>query len=105
MKFIGSTVECLKKYEPSILKWTKVTRVIQVAEDSVGAIEPLRKSSGLIQGFVSGMDIYFSDDDSEQLKKCSETKFAKQLYMLAKQMQANLDELMKLKDVVKSADM
>lgn len=106
VKFIGSNVKCLKKYNPSMLKWVSVTRVVQVAEDVVGAIGPLSQSSGLIQGFRLGMDISFIKHDSEQLKKRSETKFVRQqMRMLAKQMHGNLDELMKFKKVMESADM
>ncbi|MCJ8729893.1 hypothetical protein PDJAM_G00112560 [Pangasius djambal] len=102
VKFIGSNVQWLKKYDKSTLKW--LPRVVQVAEDSVGAISPLSKSSGLIQGFMLGMGICSSKDNSEQLKKGSETKFAKNIRMLAKQMQASLEELMKFKKVVESTD-
>ncbi|MCI4375750.1 hypothetical protein PGIGA_G00113840 [Pangasianodon gigas] len=101
VKFIGSNVEWMKKYDLSTLNW--LPRVVQVAEDSVGVITPISKSSGLIQGFMLGMDICSSKDNSEQLKKCSETKFAKNIHMLAKQMQASLEELMKFKKVVESA--
>lgn len=104
VKFIGSNAKCLKKYDLSTLKWVRVTRVVQVAGDSVGAIGPLSKSSGLIQGFRLGMGIFSIKDDSEQLKKDTETKFAKQIRMLAKQMQGSLDDLMKFKNIVDSVD-
>lgn len=101
VKFIVNNVACLKKYNMSALKSVSVTRVVQVA----GALGPLSKSSGLIQGFRLGMNIYLIKDDSGELKKGTETKFAKQIPMLAKQMQASLHELMKIKTVVESADM
>lgn len=103
--FIGRNVESLKKCDMSTLKWVKVSRLVQKAGDSVGAINPLSKSSGLIQGYGMGMDIYLIKDDSEQLKNGSETKFAKQIHMLAKKLQGNLDELMEFKKDVESVDM
>lgn len=105
VKFIGKNVECLKKYDLSTLKGERMTRVVQMAGENVGAIGPLSKSSGLIQGFVLGLDIYSCKGDSEQLKNGTETKFAKQIRVLAKQMQASLEELMKFKTVVGSVDM
>lgn len=105
VKFIGKNVECLKKYDLSTLKGERMTRVVQMAGENVGAIGPLSKSSGLIQGFVLGLDIYSCKGDSEQLKNGTETKFAKQIHVLAKQMQASLEELMKFKTVVGSVDM
>ncbi|KAF4080146.1 hypothetical protein AMELA_G00167060 [Ameiurus melas] len=104
LKFINRNVECLKKYDLSTLKGERMTRVVQMAGDNVGAIGPLSKSSGLIQGFVLGLDIYFCKGDSEQLKNETEIKFAKDIRVLAKQMQASLEELMKFKTVVGSVD-
>ncbi|XP_053353941.1 apolipoprotein L3-like [Clarias gariepinus] len=107
VKVIGSNVEYLKKYNLSTMRgvdWqaVKVARMAHNLGDSVGAMGALSKSSGLIQGFTLGLDMYFNKEDSRQLKKGSETKFAKKIREIAKQMQATLDELMKLKSVVES---
>ena len=50
------------------------------------------------------MDVYFTTDDTQKLKKGSETKFAKQIREVAQQMQDSLDELMRVKAVLASAD-
>ncbi|XP_053354826.1 apolipoprotein L3-like [Clarias gariepinus] len=109
VKVIGSYVEYLKKYNLSTMRgvdWqaVKVARMAHNLGDSVGAMGALSKSSGLIKGFALGLDMYFSKGDSEQPKKGSEAKFAKQIRKVAKQMQTNLDELMKFKNMLGSED-
>lgn len=68
----------------------KMARMAHMVGDSVGVIGVVIKSSGIIRGFTLGLDMYFSKEDSKHLKKGSETKFAKQIRWLAKQMQAAL---------------
>ncbi|KAK3574526.1 hypothetical protein QTP86_008697 [Hemibagrus guttatus] len=58
----------------------------------------------MIQGFSLGIDMYFSKEDSKQLKKGSEAKFAKQIRKISKHMQTCLDELMAFKTVINSED-
>ncbi|XP_036425342.1 LOW QUALITY PROTEIN: apolipoprotein L domain-containing protein 1-like [Colossoma macropomum] len=82
----------------------KVAKVAQVAGGSAGAISAIGRSSGLIQGFALGMDMYFIKNDTQKLKKGSETKFAKQIREVAQQMQDSLDELMRVKTVLALAD-
>ncbi|XP_017337988.1 apolipoprotein L1 isoform X1 [Ictalurus punctatus] len=110
VKFIGTHIVSLKKYDLSTLKgvdWNslKMARMAHNFGDSVGAIGEVSKSSGMIEGLTLGLDMYFSKEDSKELKKGSETKFAKQIRKVAKQMQASLDELMKFKTMVASEDM
>lgn len=110
VKFIGTHIVSLKKYDLSTLKgvdWNSLNmaRMAHNFGDSVGAIGEVSKSSGMIEGLTLGLDMYFSKEDSKQLKKGSETKFAKQIRKVAKQMQASLDELMKFKTMVASEDM
>ncbi|KAG7326877.1 hypothetical protein KOW79_010278 [Hemibagrus wyckioides] len=107
VKVIGTNIEGLKKYNLSTLKgvdWTavKMARMAHKLGDSVGAIGAVSKSSGMIQGFSLGMDMYFNKEDSKQLKKGSETKFAKQIRKISKNMQTSLDELMAFKTVINS---
>uniref|UniRef100_A0A3B4BPB0 Uncharacterized protein n=1 Tax=Pygocentrus nattereri TaxID=42514 RepID=A0A3B4BPB0_PYGNA len=82
----------------------KVAKVVQVAGGSAGAISAIGRSSGLIQGFALGMDMYFTKNNTQKLKKGSETKFAKQIREVAQQMQNSLDELMRVKAVLASTD-
>ncbi|KAG7326879.1 hypothetical protein KOW79_010280 [Hemibagrus wyckioides] len=107
VKVIGTNIEGLKKYNLSTLKgvdWTavKMARMAHKLGDSVGAIGAVSKSSGMIQGFSLGMDMYFNKEDSKQLKKGSETKFAKQIRKISKNMQTSLDELMAFKTAMDS---
>ncbi|KAK3556031.1 hypothetical protein QTP70_000728 [Hemibagrus guttatus] len=110
VKIIGTNIEGLKKYNLSTLKgldWkaVKMARIANNLGDSVGAIGAVSKSSGMIQGFSLGIDMYFSKEDSKQLKKGSEAKFAKQIRKISKHMQTCLDELMAFKTVINSEDM
>ncbi|KAK3556724.1 hypothetical protein QTP70_015077, partial [Hemibagrus guttatus] len=107
VKFISRNIEGLKKYNLSTLKgvdWKAMTiaRMAHKLGDSIGAIGAVSKSSGPIQGFTLGMDIYFSKEDSEALTKGSETTFAKQIRMISKYMQTSLDELMAFKTAMDS---
>lgn len=104
VQFICSNVDCLKKYDQNTLSCMSMTRLVQVAEGSVRAVGPLSKSSGLIQGFGLGMDIFIRDD-SNQLKEDTKTKFANQICTLAKQMQGSLNELTKFRRVLESVDL
>ncbi|XP_060724579.1 apolipoprotein L3-like [Tachysurus vachellii] len=109
VKFIGTHIEGLKKYNLSTLKgvdWTavKMARMAHKLGDSVGVIGTVSKSLGLIQGFTLGMDMYFSKEDSKQLKKGSEIKFANQIRKVSKQMQTSLDQLMEFKTTMNSDD-
>ncbi|KAK3556032.1 hypothetical protein QTP70_000727 [Hemibagrus guttatus] len=109
VKVIGTNIEGLKKYNLSTLKgldWkaVKMARIANKLGDSVGAIGAVSKSSGMIQGFTLGIDMYFSKEDSKQLKKGSEAKFAKQIRKISKHMQTCLDELMAFKTVINSED-
>ncbi|XP_053087737.1 apolipoprotein L3-like [Pangasianodon hypophthalmus] len=99
LKFISTHIVCLKKYDLSKLRGVnqKVVKMVHKLGDNVGAVGAVSKSSGLVQGFALGLDMYFSKEDSEHLKKGSEAKFAKQIREVVKQMQASLDELMKFK--------
>ncbi|KAF4080145.1 hypothetical protein AMELA_G00167050 [Ameiurus melas] len=102
VKFIGTHIVNLKKYDLSTLwgvDWTslRMARMAHRFGDSVGTISAVSRSSGMIEGLTLGLDMYFSKEDSKQLKKGSETKFAKQIRKVAKQMQASLDELMNFK--------
>lgn len=99
VEFINVGVEELKRYDLSELylvdrEAVKVARVAKMAWGTVGATSAISKSSGLIQGFSVGMDMYFTKKDKEKLKKGSEAKFAKQIRQVAEAMQASLDELM-----------
>ncbi|KAM9482281.1 apolipoprotein L4-like [Clarias gariepinus] len=105
IKVISCHIEYLKN--PSTWRevdcnTVKVAKMAHKLGDSIGVIGAASKSSDLIKGFALGLNIYFTKEDSEQLKKGSEATFAKKIRNVAKQMQTNLDELMTFKAVVRS---
>ncbi|XP_022531232.2 apolipoprotein L6-like [Astyanax mexicanus] len=108
--FIRSGIKYLNSHNLSELhgvdqEVVKVAKVAGVAGRNTLAICAFSKASGVIQGFALGMDIHFTTNDKQKLKKGSETKFAKQIREVAEKMKASLDELMKVKNDLKSADL
>ncbi|KAL6455590.1 hypothetical protein MHYP_G00354410 [Metynnis hypsauchen] len=97
VQFISTGMEHLRSHKLQGVEREveKVAGVDSVVWVNAGAISAISKSSGLIQGFALGMDIYFTKDDTQKLKKGSETKFAKQIRLVAHQMETTLNELMK----------
>ncbi|KAL7890808.1 hypothetical protein AOLI_G00002840 [Acnodon oligacanthus] len=94
----------LSKFHGMVSEVVKVAKVAQVAGGSAGAIGAIGRSSGLIQGFALGMDMYFTKNNTQKLKKGSESKFAKQIREVAQKMQDSFDELMRFKAVLASTD-
>ncbi|KAF7711192.1 hypothetical protein HF521_000203 [Silurus meridionalis] len=95
--FISTHVECLKRYDLSTLKevsWKteKVVRMAHIFGDCVKVISAVSKCSGLIHGFMMGMKTNFGGDDSKQLG--AKSRFAMQIRVITKQMEAVLDALM-----------
>ncbi|XP_072539019.1 apolipoprotein L6-like [Salminus brasiliensis] len=107
--FISSGMEYLNSYNMSEFhrvdqESVKMAKVAKKADRITSAMSATSKSSGLIQGFALGMDIHFTKDDNQKLKKGSETKFAKQVREVAKSMATSLDKLVKVKSELKSDD-
>ncbi|KAI5613623.1 apolipoprotein L, 1, partial [Silurus asotus] len=95
--FISTHVECLKRYDLSTLKgvsWNteKVVRMAHIFGDCVKVISAVSKCSGLIHGFMMGMETNFGRDDSKQLG--AKSRFAMQIRVITKHMEAVLDALM-----------
>ncbi|XP_062854189.1 apolipoprotein L4-like [Trichomycterus rosablanca] len=110
LNFIIISVKRLNKYnmsEMQLVDWraVKVEKVMQIARDSNKATGAISKSSGMIQALGIGMDMYFKKEDSQKLKKGSETKFAKQIRHVSMQMQASLDEMINFKKDLVSVDL
>lgn len=106
VKMINVYIECLKKYDLSKLKGVqknemKMAKIAHNLGNSLETIGAISRSTGVIHGFTLGIDMYFSQDDSEQLKKDKETKFARQIRKISKHMQTSLDELIKFYTNVK----
>lgn len=108
LKFISAGVEGLRKYNPGAVRGmdkdaVKVLRLAQVISSQSFNLRPTGRTSGVLDGFAMNMDIYFSKEDKEKLKKGSETKFARKIRELAKQLKGGLDELLQVRDTVRSA--
>ena len=108
LKFIDTGMERLRKYNLSIIRGMdkeamRVLRVAQLVGSQSVNLRPTGKSSGVLDGFAMSMDIYFTKEDMEVPKKGLETKFARRIRELAKQLKNGLDELMQIRDTVRSA--
>ncbi|XP_026989319.2 uncharacterized protein LOC113634507 [Tachysurus fulvidraco] len=110
LKYISLNMACLNKHDlsASIGVDSKAEKVVRMVNDrdggnSIRVISAVSKCSGLIQGFVLGMDTCFCKDDNEKLKKLkrgSETKFSTQISVLIKQVQVSLDQLISVESVL-----
>ncbi|KAL7890807.1 hypothetical protein AOLI_G00002830 [Acnodon oligacanthus] len=105
VQFIGTGMEHLMSHKLQGVhrELEKVPGVDPGVWVNAGTISAINMSSGLIQGFVLGMDMYYTKDDTQKLKKGSETKFAKKIRLVAHQMESTLNELMKVRNKVVSA--
>lgn len=102
LRDINREVENLKKYDLLTLKRVnvksaKIVVLVEIASKSSATLSVMNKSSGVIQGFALGMNIFFSEKDSQKLKKESRTKFSQQICEVAGQINAGLKELMDLR--------
>lgn len=110
LKFISTGLEGLRKYDLGTV-WgmgmdkdaVKLLRLAQVVSSQSAHLRPTGRSSGILDGFAMSMDIYFTKEDKEKFKKGSETKFARKIRELAKQLKGGLDELMQVRDTIRSA--
>ncbi|XP_062403060.1 uncharacterized protein LOC134093804 isoform X2 [Sardina pilchardus] len=108
LNFISTGMECLMKCNLGTLRTVdedamRVVRLTQVVGSQSISLRANGRSSGVLDGFAMSMDIYFSKEDQEQIKKGSETKIARKIRELAKQLKSGLDQLMQIRDTVRSA--
>ncbi|RXN32557.1 apolipo L3-like protein [Labeo rohita] len=80
------------------VKSAKIVRLVGIAGGTTTALGVMSRSSGVIQGFALGMDLYFTEQDSQKLKKESKTRFAQQIHEVAGQIKAGLTELMDMRE-------
>ncbi|XP_077088671.1 apolipoprotein L3-like isoform X2 [Siphateles boraxobius] len=88
----------MKKLKGVRVKSAQIVRLVEIAGGTSGALSVINKSSGTIQGFALGMDVYFTDKDSQKFKKEAKSKFAQQICEVAGQIQAGLTELLDMRD-------
>ncbi|XP_048056805.1 apolipoprotein L3-like isoform X2 [Megalobrama amblycephala] len=92
---INTEMEKLKSVN---VKPAKIVKLVEIASGTSGALSVMNRSSGVIQGFALGMDLFFNEKDSQKLKKGSKTRFAQQIREVAEQIQAGLTELLDMRD-------
>lgn len=80
------------------VKSAKIVRLVAIAGGTSTALSVMSRSSGVVHGFAVGMDLYFTGQDSEKLKKESKTRFAQQIREVAEQIQTGLTELMNMRE-------
>ncbi|XP_076137069.1 uncharacterized protein LOC143119443 [Alosa pseudoharengus] len=110
LQFIYTGMEHIGRNHLSILKGvdmdtSRVASMLGLSGEvalGLGAAGSRLTSSKGSQGasFAMSMDICFSKEDQEQLKKGSETKFARKIRELSKQLKSGLDQLMQFRDTV-----
>ncbi|XP_041959022.1 lysine-specific demethylase 6B-like [Alosa sapidissima] len=107
LQFINAGTERLRKFEPATVQdvdeeVVKMTRVAQILGKSLGETQPAASPTKALQGFAASMDIYFQEQEKLK-KKGSETKLARKVRELAKQMKSGLDELMLVRNRIRAA--
>ncbi|XP_073707807.1 apolipoprotein L6-like [Garra rufa] len=100
---INKEMEKLRQYDLLTLervnvRSAKIVRLLRKAGGTSTALSVMNRSSGVVRGFALGMDFYFTDQDSQKLKKESKTRFAQQIQEVAGQIKAGLEELMDMRE-------
>ncbi|XP_031419776.2 apolipoprotein L4-like, partial [Clupea harengus] len=102
LAFIQTGIEHLRRHNLSTLtgvdtEAVKVAKIMEVAGGSTSAFGALSRSSGIIEGFATGMELLFNKKDERKLKKGMQSKFAKKIRMVASQLQSQLNECFEYK--------
>lgn len=104
--YINIGMERLRKFDLPVTEGVnnevvKMTRVAQILGRDLGSMEPTSAQHKVLQGLASSMDIYFQEQ--EKHKKGSETKLARKVREMAKQMKSGLDELIQIRNRIREA--
>ncbi|XP_058635489.1 apolipoprotein L3-like isoform X3 [Onychostoma macrolepis] len=87
------------------VKSAKIARLVKIVDGTSTALCVMSRSSGVIEGFARGMDLFFTQEDSQKLKKESKTSFAQQIREVAGQIEAGCAELMDMREKLLSEGM
>lgn len=106
LHFINVGMERLRKLEPHVTRGAddevvKITRVAQILGRDLGDMVPTTGQHKVLQGLAASMDIYI--EEQQKLKKGTETKLARKVREMAKQMKSGLDELMHIRNQIRAA--
>ncbi|MED6276771.1 hypothetical protein CHARACLAT_006375 [Characodon lateralis] len=104
LRLVNEGMDVLKQHGVASLNQTmmdskKAACAVQLAtgEASAMASEKSSNASGMLKGFAIGMDFYFTEDkDGQKPKKGLESKLAKKIHKLAEDLDAGLEELVKI---------
>ncbi|XP_064172095.1 uncharacterized protein LOC135243899 isoform X3 [Anguilla rostrata] len=75
-----------------------VARLAEVARGNSSSIQTACQSLEILQKFSLDMDDFFTNGESQKVKKGTETKFADKIRSLAQQLQDGLDSLMTIRE-------
>ncbi|KAI4893906.1 hypothetical protein NFI96_013427 [Prochilodus magdalenae] len=106
LEFIDVGMKHLRKCGPSEAKRldTCTSKIVKMAQemDSFCSSVVISECSCMLQGFASGLDSYFSEEDKLKLKKGSEKQFAENIREVANKLKESMDELIRIKNLFRS---
>ncbi|XP_026116571.1 apolipoprotein L6-like isoform X2 [Carassius auratus] len=99
LKFIITGMEHLRRLEPAVD--TDAADVMMLAERLVNSdiIGALSENTRAVQAFTADLDSYFTKDDTQRLKKGSESLFAAKIREVALKLKENIDQLIRIKNM------
>ncbi|XP_036425947.1 uncharacterized protein LOC118807888 [Colossoma macropomum] len=104
--FIDMGMEYIRKLSHSRLKHLDpcTLKIVQMAVEmgSFCSTDAIGEYSCILQGFASGLDSYFSEEDKLKLKKGSESQFADNIREVADKLKESMDELIRIKNLFRS---
>ncbi|XP_063059119.1 proteoglycan 4-like isoform X2 [Engraulis encrasicolus] len=117
LKFIHTGMERLRRFEPSaqcdveeeVAKMARVAQILgsRTTSGSGGSGVDPRAANGWspssLQALATSMNIYFDGEEQQQVKKGQETKLARKIRELARQMKCGVDELLQTRNRIRTA--
>ncbi|XP_036409114.1 uncharacterized protein LOC118794929 isoform X2 [Megalops cyprinoides] len=108
LAFVAEGMERLRRRDVTSLQnvdqeAVKVAKLAEVAHTDTSPEKNTWQSSGILNGFASGMDFYFIEGDTKKLKKGTETKFVSKIRKLTEQLQEGLNNMIKIQQTLCSA--
>ncbi|KAJ8345742.1 hypothetical protein SKAU_G00299350 [Synaphobranchus kaupii] len=80
-----------------------VARLAEVVSGDGGSIHTACQSLEILQNFSLAMDDFFTNEETQKVKKSTETKFGNKIRSLAEQLQEGLNSLMKIREILNKA--
>ncbi|XP_015456236.3 uncharacterized protein LOC103032771 isoform X1 [Astyanax mexicanus] len=106
LEFVEVGMEQLRHRNYSKLKHLDscALKIIKMAQeiDSFYSTDAISRCSCILQGFASGLDSYFTEEDQLKLKRDSENQFAEKIREVADKLKESMDELILVKNQFRS---